>query len=216
MADVVVVGAGGHGKVVISLLKKLPHRLLGYVDPMARGIVLGIQRLGDDGVLPSLLEHYPGCHAVIGVGRVEAASRLGYRLLARLEAMGFALPPVVSPEAVVNEEVVLGAGTVVCDGAIVNSGTTIGRGCILNTHCTVEHDCCLGENVHIAPAAVLSGGVSIGDHCMVGVGATVIQGVRVAADCMIGAGAVVVRDIEGHGVYAGNPARKLSSVNRKD
>ena len=205
-----VVGAGGHGKVVISLLKKLPHRLLGYVDPMERGIVLGIQRLGDDGELPSLLEHYPGCHAVIGVGRVEAASRLGYRLLARLETMGFALPPVVSPKAVVNEEVVLGAGTVVCDGAIVNSGTTIGRGCILNSHCTVEHDCCLGEDVHVAPGAVLSGGVSIGDHCMVGVGAIIIQGVRVTADCMIGAGAVVVRNLEESGVYVGNPARKLT------
>lgn len=212
MANMVVVGAGGHGKVVISLLKKLPHRLLGYVDPLERGIVLGVERLGDDGVLPSLLKHYPGCHAAIGVGKVQAAARQGYRLLAQLDALGFVLPPVVSPKAVINEEVVLGPGTVVCDGVIVNSGTTIGRGCILNTHCTVEHDCCLGENVHVAPGAVLSGGVSIGDHCMVGVGAIVIQGVRVVADCMIGAGAVVIGNIEESGVYAGNPARKLTPV----
>lgn len=214
MAEMIVLGAGGHGKVVISLLKKLPHRLLGYVDPLERGTVLGVERLGDDGVLPGLLERHPGCHAAIGVGRVEAASRLGYRLLARLEAMGFALPPAVSPDALINEEVVLGAGTVVCDGAIVNSGATIGRGCILNTHCTIEHDCRLGENVHIAPGAVLSGGAILGDHCMVGAGACIIQGVRVAADCTIGAGAVVVRNIEESGVYVGNPARKLTSASK--
>lgn len=210
MAEMIVIGAGGHGKVVISLLKKLSHSLLGYVDPLERGTVLGVQRLGDDGVLPGLLEQYPGCHAAIGVGKVEAVSRRGYRLLARLETMGFVLPPVVSPKAVVNEEVVLGAGTMVFDGVIVNSGAVIGRGCILNTHCTVEHDCGVGHNVHIAPGAVLSGGVTIGDHCMVGAGATVIQGIRVAADCMIGAGAVVVRNLEEPGVYVGNPACKLS------
>lgn len=210
MAEMVVVGAGGHGKVVISLLKKLSYRLLGYVDPRDLGMVLGVSHVGDDTALPGLLNQHPGCHAAIGVGKVEATSRLGYRLLDQVETMGFVVPALVSPAAVVNEEVVMGVGTVVFDGAIVNSGTKVGRGCILNTHCTVEHDCCLGQNVHIAPGAVLSGGATIGDHCMVGAGATVIHGIRVVAGCMIGAGAVVVRDIDEPGVYVGNPARKLS------
>lgn len=211
MGEIVVVGGGGHGKVLISLLKKkIDYRILGYVDLQDRGTVLSIPWLGDDSVLPALVRRHPHCQAAIGVGRVDASSKRGYGLLARLEDMGFVVPAIVSPTAVVNEEVRLGAGTVVFDGAIINSGTVIGRGCILNTNCTVEHDCRLGQNVHVAPGATLSGGVTLGDHCMVGVGAALIQAVRVVAGSLIGAGAVVVRHLDEPGIYVGNPAHKIS------
>jgi sugar O-acyltransferase (sialic acid O-acetyltransferase NeuD family) len=210
MGEIVVVGGGGHGKVLISLLKKKTGcRILGYVDPHDRGTVLAVPWLGDDAVLPVLLRRHSQCQAAIGVGRVDASSKRGYGLLARLEEMGFIVPAIVSPTAVVNEDVVLGAGSVVFDGAVVNSGTVTGRGCIMNTNCTVEHDCFLGYNVHIAPGSVLSGGVILGDNCMVGVGATIVQGVRIVADCLVGAGAVVVKDLDEPGMYVGNPARKL-------
>lgn len=209
MTEMVVVGGGGHGKVLISILKKAGYRVLGYVDKQDCGPVLGAGWLGDDSVLPDLRQRYPQCAAALGIGKIEARSELRTRLLEHLETLGFALPPIVSPQAVVNEEVVLGAGTVVFDGAVVNSGTVVGRGGILNTHCTVEHDCRVGDNVHIAPGVTLSGSVYLGDNAMVGTGATIIQGVRVAAGCMVGAGATVVRDLTEPGVYVGNPAHRL-------
>jgi UDP-perosamine 4-acetyltransferase len=209
VGNIVIVGGGGHGKVLISLLKKGDYHILGYVDPQDRGAVLGVPHLGDDSVLEGVLHRYPRCRAALGVGRVDGTSSVGHQLLVQLEELGFIVPVIVSPQAVVNEEVTLGPGTVVFDGAVVNSGTVIGRGCILNTNSTVEHDCRLGHYVHVAPGAALSGGVSLGDNCMVGVGACIVQGVRVAAGCLIGAGTVVVRDLDETGIYVGSPARKL-------
>lgn len=209
MGEILVLGGGGHAKVLISVLKKAGWRVLGYVDQRDRGTVLGAERLGGDEVLPELRRRHPRCAAALGIGKIDAASGFRLRLLDRLEELGFELPPIVSPQAVVNEEVVLGAGTVVFDGAVVNSGTVAGRGCILNSNSTVEHDCRLGDNVHIAPGVTLSGSVVLGDHGMVGTGASIIQGMCLAAGCLVGAGAVVVKDLAEPGTYVGNPARRL-------
>lgn len=209
MDEIVVVGGGGHGKVVIGLARKAGYSVRGYVDPEDRGEVLGAPWLGDDEVLPSLLASSSGCSAALGLGKVDAASHYRLELLEKLRGLGFCLPAIVSPDAVVNEAVQLGEGAVVMDGAVVNAGASVGSGCILNSNCTVEHDCSLGDNVHIAPGATLSGAVGIGDHSMVGTGAIVIQEVRITAGCLVGAGAVAVRDLEQPATYVGNPARKL-------
>jgi sugar O-acyltransferase (sialic acid O-acetyltransferase NeuD family) len=208
VSEIVVIGGGGHAKVLISLLKKLEWSVLGYTDQRDRGDILGGRYLGDDSDLGAILELHAGCAALVGVGKVDA-SDMRARLQRRAGALGFEVPAVASPRAVVNEGVELGAGTVVFDGAVVNSGATVGDLCILNTNCTVEHDCRLGENVHVAPGATLSGTTTIGDGCMIGAGATVIHGITICAGAVIGAGAVVVADITKPGVYAGNPAGSL-------
>jgi UDP-perosamine 4-acetyltransferase len=208
VSDIVVIGGGGHAKVLIAVLRKLAWNVLGYTDVRDAGAVLGSPWLGADEVLTGLIAARPDCAALVGIGKVDAGA---WRADAhrRLIALGFVLPVVVSPHAVVNEEVGLGAGTVVFDGAVVNSGAVSGGGCILNTGSIVEHDCTLGDDVHVAPGAIVSGGSRIGDHCMVGAGATVVQGVDVRAGCLIGAGSVVTGDLADPGVYAGVPARRL-------
>ncbi len=209
MAEIVVIGGGGHAKVLISLLRKLDWSVVGYTDARDRGIILGARHLGDDDVLGAVLGEHAGCAVLVGVGKVDGSATRTC-LQREASALGFRVPTAVSPQAVVNEGVVLGAGTVVFDGAVINSGASLGCLCIVNTHGTVEHDCRLGDNVHVAPGAVLSGGASIGNDCMLGAGATVIHGITVADGCVIGAGAVVVADLDEPGVYAGNPARRIS------
>ena len=209
MAEIVVIGGGGHAKVLISLLKKLDWSVLGYTDEHDRGMLLGVPYLGGDGALPAILESHEGCAALIGVGKVDA-SDVRTCLQREAGALGFRAPAVVSPHAVVNEGVTLGPGTAVFDGAVLGPGVVVGDLCILNSHSTVEHDCRLGDNVHVAPGAVLSGDVRIGDDCMVGAGATVIQDVFISAGSVIGAGAVVITDIAEAGVYVGNPARRIA------
>lgn len=208
MNKMVIIGGGGHAKVVISVLRKLEFELLGYTDFMNKGTILGVPYLGDDDVLPKLIRVRDGCMAALGLGKIDASGQR--RLLqARLEALGFEYPTILSPHATINEEVTLGAGTVAFDGVVVNSGTTTGSSCILNTSCTIDHDCRLGDNVHIAPNATLSGGAIIGDNCLIGAGATIIQEVTVCAGCVIGAGSTVITDIVAQGTYAGSPARRI-------
>jgi sugar O-acyltransferase (sialic acid O-acetyltransferase NeuD family) len=208
MQGFVIIGGGGHAKVLISLLHKLASPVLGYVDDDDRGAILGAIRLGGDAALAELLAAHTSCSVAMGVGKVDA-STLRSRLLVDAAALGFRVPSIVSPDAVVNEEVRLGDGTVVFDGSCVNSGVVVGPLGILNTNSTVEHDCRLGENVHVGPGATLSGGVTVGEHTMIGAGATVIHGVAICAGCLVGAGAVVVEDVTESGVYTGVPARRV-------
>jgi sugar O-acyltransferase (sialic acid O-acetyltransferase NeuD family) len=203
----VVIGGGGHATVLIAVLHKLSWDVVGYTDAHDRGTVLGVPHLGDDTVLPGVLRRYPGCAAAIGVGKV-AVSPLRTDLLLQASSLGFDLPAIVSPEAVVNECVRLGVGTMVFDGAVINSGSEIGQGCIVNTHGTIEHDCRLADDVHVASGATVCGGVSIGAHSLVGAGATVIQGINIGAGCLVGAGAVVTSDLTVPGTYVGAPAER--------
>lgn len=209
MKDIVVIGGGGHGRVVISLIRKLAgFRVLGYTDTNPGPPVLGAPCLGGDEVLEQIIRERPGCNAALGVGTVSVSPRR-LEIAGNLQRMGFELPAVVSPAAIVNENVAIGAGTVICDGAVVAAGARVGIGCILNTGCVIDHDCRIGDGVHVAPGAVLCGGVQVGELSMVGAGAVVIQERRLADRCLIAAGATVTRDLIEPGIYGGTPARLL-------
>lgn len=205
---VLVLGGGGHAKVVIALLKKLHMTVAGYTDRVDRGSILGVDYLGPDQVIAQVIEQRVASDAVIGVGKLDG-SPVRRAIAERMRTYDVRLPVVQSPNAVVNETVIVGQGTVVCDGVVVNVGTNVGSLCILNSNSTVEHDCTLGRNVHVAPGATICGAVHIGDDCMIGAGVTVANGVRVADACLIGAGSTVTRDITQTGVYAGSPARRI-------
>jgi sugar O-acyltransferase (sialic acid O-acetyltransferase NeuD family) len=205
---IVVIGGGGHAKVVIGVLKKSAHDVVGYTDRRDRGAILSVPYLGDDDILAEFIRIQGRCWAIVGVGKTDVSARR-ITLQTELGALGFEFPVIISPRAVVNEEIGLGPGTAVLDGVVVNSGTEVGRACILNTHSTVEHDCRIGDNVHIAPGVTLSGGVTIGDNCMIGTGSNIIQKVSICADCLVGAGSTVVKDMTIPGTYAGNPAKRI-------
>jgi sugar O-acyltransferase (sialic acid O-acetyltransferase NeuD family) len=209
MQEIVVIGGGGHAKVVISILRKLnSFRVLGYTDLKNNGALLDVPYLGDDSAVAERLKSDRRLNAAIGVGQVglgEARSRLWERL----ERVGLVFPVIVSPGAIVNEGVELGDATVVMDAAVINPGAVAGRGAIVNTGAILEHDVVLSEWVHVAPGATISGGARIGARSMVGAGAVVIEGRTIAADCVVGAGAVVTRDIVEPGVYVGCPARRI-------
>lgn len=207
--EIVVVGGGGHAKVVISVLRKLKlHRIVGYTDLTDNGTIMGVSYLGSDRELAALAAGPRKLTAVIALGQVGLGKRR-YDLWSRLQSANLTFPSIVSPDAIVNEGVSGLEGVVVMDGAVINSGANVGRGAIVNTNSTVEHDVVLDDWVHVAPGATISGGVTVGRFSMIGAGATVIEGIKISAECMVGAGATVVRDLTEPGTYAGTPARRI-------
>jgi len=209
MRKIVIIGGGGHAKVLISVLKRIQEfAILGYTDRKDNGTILGIPYLGTDHGLNVILSSNPSCSAAIGIGGVRISERRK-EIVKELESIGFDLPPITSRSAIVNECVEIGKGTVVFDGAVINTGTVIGRYSILNTNSTVDHDCHIGDYVHIAPGVTISGDVRIGNNSLIGAGATIIQGITIADNCLIGAGAVVVDDCLTPGTYVGVPARRV-------
>jgi sugar O-acyltransferase (sialic acid O-acetyltransferase NeuD family) len=209
MEEIVVIGGGGHAKVLLSVVRKLTrYHIVGYTDPKNQGGLLGTPYLGTDQVLESLQAKGIELNAVIGVGQV-GLGRDREKIERRLSSLALRFPNILSPHAIVNEGVSLAESVVVMDGVVINSGASIGRGAILNTNSTVEHDCSIGEWVHVAPGSTISGGVTVGRFSMIGAGATIIEGKQIASDCIVGAGATVVHDLIEPGVYVGCPARRI-------
>lgn len=205
----IIVGGGGHAKVVIGTLKKLKmYQLLGYTDLKDKGTVLGVSYLGSDLELADLATKHRRLTAALGVGQI-GLGRLRSELWTRLQPLSLQFSPIVSPDAIVNEDVSVDDGAVIMDGAVVNYGTTLGLGAIVSTNSTVEHDAVIGSWSHIAPGATICGDVRVGDYSMVGAGATVIEGRKIAPCCIVGAGATVIKDLTEPGVYVGNPARRI-------
>jgi len=213
MNEIVVIGGGGHAGVLISILKKLnTWKIVGYTDIVDKGSILGIQYLGDDVILEKDRNKYKKCSAVIGLGILSLLDiNKRIEIKERLEKFGYNLPPIVSPSAVINENVNLGKATVVFDNVVINTGTKIGENVIVNTSSSIDHDCQIESNVHIAPGVTLSGGVVVGNKSFIGAGASIIHNINICDNCIIGAGAVVTRDCSKPGKYVGVPARLLKN-----
>lgn len=209
MNPIVLIGAGGHAKVIVSILRKLRRfNILGYTALENSGELMGVPFLGLDKDLPELADQHKYLNAVLAVGQVRFGN-FRFSLWEKLHVLPISFPPIVSPNAVINEAVSLGDGTVVMDGSVINSGASIGRGAIVNTNSTVEHDVTLGDWVHVGPGATISGGVTIKRFSMIGAGATVIEGKTIGSGCLVGAGATVTSDLSEPGIYVGCPARHI-------
>ena len=194
-ATVIIIGAGGHARVLLDALQLSGCKVLGFVDPaFAKGSQGpgGLPVLGGDEALKDY--SVSAVQLVNGIGSIGPTTSRGavYR---RGKEAGFSFARVVHPAAVVSASATLGEGVQIMAGCIVQSGAEIGANSIVNTRASVDHDCKIGETVHIAPGVTLSGNVRVGDRAHIGTGAVVIQGISIGADSLVAAGAVVYRDV---------------------
>jgi UDP-perosamine 4-acetyltransferase len=205
---VVILGAGGHAKVLLSLLQAIGADVHGVCDPglVAQSVTTwrGIAVLGGDEALESLDPASIGL--VNGMGQVVGSSRR-QALFEALSGKGFGFPALVHPAAWVDPSVVLEPGVQVMAGAVIQPDSTIGANTIVNTGARIDHDCIIGEHVHVAPGAVLCGGVKVARGAFIGAGSTTIQGVSIGESCIVGAGAVLVRNLQAGHLVVGSPVR---------
>jgi sugar O-acyltransferase (sialic acid O-acetyltransferase NeuD family) len=201
---ILVLGAGGHGRVVAEVAQACGHVVEGFVDD---GLPTGTLVLGRPvvGTTAWLLQQGPRSIA-LGLGD----NRRREQLQAQLEAAGHAVGTFIHPTAWISPTAELGAGTVAMARVVVNAEARVGRGVILNTGCIVEHECVVGHFAHLSPAATLGGRARIGERTHVGLGASVIHLGEVGVDCVVGAGAAVIKGRIADGLtVVGVPARPL-------
>lgn len=190
----IILGAGGHAKVLLSLAHASGREVIGVCDP---GLVKqdirrwrGLCVLGDDAVLcdydPSSVELINGIGQLPGMERRKA-------LHEQMTERGFTFATLVHPVSCVDPSVRLSAGVQVMAGAIIQADTTVGFGTIINTGATIDHECRISGDVHIAPGVTICGGVSIGGGAFIGSGATIIQGISIGAGTIIRAGSITTK-----------------------
>lgn len=207
MKPVIVIAAGGHAKVVTSVLKLMKREVMGLVDidPKLSGKkILGAPVLGGDEVVTKMGRDK--VHLANGVGSIGDMSARK-KTFDRFKQDDFEFATLIHPSAIVAEDVAIGEGSQVMAGVILQPGVRIGRNCIINTGAIVDHDCVIGDHVHLAPGATLSGEVTIEDCTHIGIGTVVKQGVRIGRDCVVGAASLLLEDVPSGKKVFGAPAR---------
>jgi sugar O-acyltransferase (sialic acid O-acetyltransferase NeuD family) len=186
---IILLGGGGHCKSVIDVIEQegrfeiagIVEKYEGESEP-----VLGYPLIGTDKELESLRKRYS--YAFVAVGHIGSNS-VRKKLFAKLQALRFAIPVIVSPLAYVSSHAVLEEGTVVMHHALVNADATIGKNCIVNTKALIEHDAKVEADCHISTGAVINGGVHVAADTFVGSNATTKQCASI--DGFIKAGSLV-------------------------
>jgi sugar O-acyltransferase (sialic acid O-acetyltransferase NeuD family) len=196
MEDILVIGAGGHGRSCIDLLETTgSYRIKGIIDRKGGDFqsVLGYPVLGSDEEMPRLLIDCP--KVLLAIGQIKSADlRMG--LYQSLKDQGAILPKIISPLAHVSKHATVSEGTVIMHGSIINASAEIGANCIINSRALIEHDAVVGSHCHISTGAIMNGGTFVGAKTFVGSGAILHEGVRVGEGCIVSAGSVVRDDVE--------------------
>ncbi len=193
---IILLGAGGHGRVLLELLVLNGYSLQGVCDPRLVNVGIScwqsIPVLGDDSYLDQV---YPNTVAlVIGVGQMPG-DKNRENVFKRWYTRGFSFVSVIHPTSWVSDSIDIGEGVQVMAGAVIQPGCSIADNTIVNTMASVDHDCKIGANVHIAPGVTLCGNVTIGHGSFIGAGTTIIQGVSVGEGTVVGAGKTIIGDL---------------------
>lgn len=197
MNRLIILGASGHGKVILDIAIKVGYTNIVFLDdnesvkecagyPVVGKIADAEQMSGDK---------------IVAIGNPKIRERI-------LDSLSQVIT-LIHPDAVISRRVEIGIGSVVMAGTIINSDTAIGKGAIINTCSSVDHDCKIADYCHISVGAHVAGTVEIGYRTWIGAGVTVTNNVKICNDCMVGAGAVIVKDINERGTYVGVPARRI-------
>lgn len=200
MKKLVIIGAGGHGKVVSDIAEKNGYEEIVFLDD-DRNLkeCTGFPVVGKS----NEIERYKSWEFFVAIGDAN----IRHQIQNKIAMQHFCLATLIHPQAIVNKRASIGKGTVVMAGAVINPDVVIGRGCIVNTGASIDHDCVLKDYVHLAVGAHLTGNIHISEKTWVGAGAIICNNAKICQGCMIGAGAVVIKDIHKSGTYVGVPAR---------
>lgn len=196
-----IIGASGHAKVIVDILKLNKLDISGVWDDNEELVsFLGFPLSGN----VRAFNKSTAKSVIIAIGNNKIRKRIAGGITV---ACGIA----VHPKSVVSSTVILKEGTVVMPNATINADCKIGRHVIINTNASVDHECQIGDFVHISPQAAIAGNVSVAEGTQIGIGACVIQGVNIGKWATIGAGTVILKDVPDYAVVVGNPGRIINS-----
>lgn len=202
---VVIIGAGGHAKVIADIIEKSEDIVYGFLDDnieQGKTIIKDYKVLGKISECEYLQSDDSDLYFIIAIGN-------NYKRKCIYEHYTLNYYTAIHPNAIIGMEVKIGEGTTLMANACINANVQIGKNCIINTGAVIEHDDIIEDYVHVSPNATICGTVKVGAFTHIGAGTVIKNNLEIIEDCIIGAGAVVVKDIKEKGTYVGVPAKKI-------
>jgi UDP-perosamine 4-acetyltransferase len=211
MRKAVIFGSGGHSRVVFSILNSLKtHQVINIVD-----LVVGYNDekiLGVPVVDVSYALERLGKESNLDIFLAIGDNKLRFEWWERLKNLGFTLPNLVSPYAIVDDYSKIGQSNIICANACIGPESNLGDNNLINTGATLEHEVVVGSHTHIGPQSIVAGRCQVGSNCFIGAGVVIVNNAIVPNGTTLGAGAVLVESVdEVNATYVGVPARKVKS-----
>ncbi len=207
--NVVIIGAGGHGRVVLDILHHDINvgslSLVDDDDKYKNNMIDGAPVLGKINSLPSLIPKHRLGGAIIAIGDNKTRARI-YKNIA---SMGLKIVNAIHPHALIARDVIIGEGSVIAAGVIIGTGSRIGNNVIINTGVIIEAENIIDDHTHISPGVNLAGKVTIKKYTQVGLGVNVIHDITIGENVMVGAGAIIIKDVPDNSLAVGTPARVI-------
>ncbi|QUS39124.1 acetyltransferase [Tardiphaga alba] len=174
----VLIGAGGHARVVADIIALSGGQVVAYSDTM-QAEWLSAKRYESDA---EAADSHPDAALALGFGGVSPATLARRRATLNADWADKRMwPNLVHPDASVARTSELGRAVQIMAGARIQPGAKIGDGAIVNTGAIVEHETTVGDGCHIAPGAIILGDCIIGEATMIGAGAVVLPGTSIAS-----------------------------------
>ncbi|MBA6263212.1 acetyltransferase [Colwellia sp. Bg11-12] len=210
MKKLIIIGAGGHGRVVADCAQQLgKYSKIFFLDDC-----FNEKKENSEWTVIGLVKDFPQyideADFVVAFGN----NRLRKDILMQLKKEKASIVSLIHPSAVVSPHTFIGKGVVVFANAVINIGATIADGCIINTAATVDHDCELHQCVHVSPGVNIAGGVHIAQLSWIGIGSTIVEYITLADNTQVGAGAVVTQSTQANSLYLGIPAKRVRSLTK--
>lgn len=210
MENIVIVGAGGFGREVEWLIKRInqnnpKYNILGYIDDN-REKNSKISEYTVIGNTEEIYELEDDINVVVAIGNSKARKKI-IEKIKQIKKVKF--PNLIDPLATIDENMIKGEGNIICAGVIATVDIEIHNFNIINLNCTIGHDAKILNFVTIYPNTNISGYVLVNDCVEIGTGTQIIQLLTIGQNSIIGAGSVVIRDIEENVTAVGVPTRIL-------
>jgi len=210
MKKLIIIGAGGHGRVVADCAQQQgTYSQIVFLDDCY------YERKENSewqviGAVKDFPQYIDDADFVVAFGN----NRLRKKIIQQLKQSNASIVSLIHPTASVSPHTFIGKGVVVFANAVINIGASIADGCIVNTAATIDHDCELHQCVHVSPGANIAGGVHIAQLSWIGIGSTIVECVALADNTQVGAGAVITQSTQANSLYLGVPAKRVRSLTK--
>lgn len=143
---IVIIGAGGHGKVISdAIVKSGQYNLIGFVDaklPIGTAVFGEYKIIETQDNISSLVNG--STKFIIGIGNNEVRNKIYTQF-----SNSLAWATVIHPSAVIAGDVKIGEGSVLLANTVVNASSTIGQFTIVDSGVIVDHECEVGSFSHL-------------------------------------------------------------------
>lgn len=147
MTKLVIIGAGGHAKVIAETVSLNAHfELVGFIDDaISVGTIIykSYSVIGDMSQIGLISQDCD--EFVMGIGNNSIRKSIDQTFSGKVNWTS-----IIHPNAVISETAQIGVGTIVLAGAVINAGVQVGNFCIVNSNVVVDHEATIGSYTHLA------------------------------------------------------------------